>query len=230
MALCDRLGFDLEDMLYTSAKSGIGVGEILPAVVKAMPPPCGDSSEGAELRVLIVDSWYDQFRGVISLVKVVDGVIRPGDKVCMKSMVAAKGGGKAKKFEVQEVGVLLPQQCPLQQLSAGQAGYIIAGMKSTSEAKVGDTMHDSKSAGTVQALAGFKEPQQMVFASIYPTDNQVRLRPADNQEGRRSRRLFSRVACGVACGVWCVVVCGIGVGVNGAVQQWRCGAGRRVVC
>ncbi|KDO29091.1 GTP-binding protein LepA [Saprolegnia parasitica CBS 223.65] len=158
LSLSALLDVDPESVLLTSAKSGVGIDEVLPAVIEYLPPPIANRS--APLKCLLVDSYYDDYRGIVCLVKVVDGCLAPGEKV---TSAATKTS-----YDVQEVGVLLPHRFPTKGLYAGQVGYIIAGMKTTTEARVGDTFHHPGK--PVEALPGFQEAKSMVFASMYPTD------------------------------------------------------------
>lgn len=163
LSLSSLLNVDPDDVLLTSAKTGDGINEVLPTVVAKLPPPV-ESDRNAPLRCLLADSFYDDYRGTICLVKVVDGAIFPGDKIY--------SAHQKTKHEVQETGLLLPSRYKTSGLYAGQVGYIIAGMKSTTEAKVGDTFLKE---GVVYAdskiLPGFQEARSMVFASMYPTDD-----------------------------------------------------------
>uniref|UniRef100_K3WIL9 Translation factor GUF1 homolog, mitochondrial n=1 Tax=Globisporangium ultimum (strain ATCC 200006 / CBS 805.95 / DAOM BR144) TaxID=431595 RepID=K3WIL9_GLOUD len=139
--------------------SGIGIDDVLPAVIDRLPAP--ECDPNAPLKCLLVDSYYDDYRGIICLVKVVDGSIFPGDKIVSSHQKT--------KYEVQETGVLLPHRFKTNGLHGGQVGYIIAGMKTTTEAKVGDTFFRENA--PVEPLPGFQEAKSMVFASMYPTDD-----------------------------------------------------------
>ncbi|GAV70251.1 GTP_EFTU domain-containing protein/EFG_C domain-containing protein/GTP_EFTU_D2 domain-containing protein/LepA_C domain-containing protein [Cephalotus follicularis] len=152
--------FDLDpsDALLTSAKTGQGLEQVLPAVIERIPPPPGDSS--SPLRMLLLDSYYDEYRGVICHVAVVDGVLRKGDKF---SSVAT-----GQTYEVGDIGIMHPELTPTGILLTGQVGYIISGMRSTKEARVGDTLHHNRS--IVQPLPGFKPAKHMVFSGLYPAD------------------------------------------------------------
>lgn len=161
LSMSSLLDVDPDAVLLTSAKSGEGIADVLPAVIERLPPPTTIGSRDAPLRCLLVDSYYDDYRGTICLVKVVDGAIFPGDKICSSHQKT--------KYEVQETGVLLPTRFKTNGLYSGDVGYIIAGMKTTTEAKVGDTFYREHS--PVQALPGFQEAKSMVFASMYPTDD-----------------------------------------------------------
>ena len=151
------IGINREDALLVSAKTGEGVEEILPSIIKKIPPPEGDPSK--PLRALLFDSWFDSYRGVIILVRIIDGVLKKGNKIKFLSNNA--------EYEINELGVQTPKAKPMDQLSAGEVGYIIGSIKTISEVKIGDTLTLSKE-NTVRALPGFKEPQPMVFAGFYP--------------------------------------------------------------
>ena len=155
----DVIGIDASDALAVSAKTGAGLEELFELIVRRIPPPKGDA--GAPLRGLITDSWYDPYRGVISMVRVMDGVLRPRQKV----LFMASGNS----YEVQEVGVYSPEMVPLQELSAGEVGYLIAGLKELAHTRVGDTVTDFARPAAAP-LPGFEEPKQMVFSGIFPTD------------------------------------------------------------
>jgi len=161
LSISSLLDVDPDAVLLTSAKSGEGIADVLPAVIERLPPPVDVGKRDAPLRCLLVDSYYDDYRGTICLVKVVDGAIFPGDRICSSHQNT--------KYEVQETGVLLPQRYKTRGLYSGQVGYIIAGMKTTTEAKVGDTFY--REHAPVKPLPGFQEAKCMVFASMYPTDD-----------------------------------------------------------
>ncbi len=171
LQMATTLEMDLEDILVTSAKSGLGVHAILPAVIARVPPPKGNAD--APLRARLVDSWYDETRGVVCLVQVVDGWIKEGDRISTYSL------GPSESFSVQDVGVLCPYQLRTGRLLTGQVGYVIAGMRSTRQAQMGDTLfHHHKGEAAQQAagmptpLPGFEKARSMLFASIYPLDTQ----------------------------------------------------------
>nr|ATG71177.1 small GTP-binding protein [Callitropsis vietnamensis] len=152
--------FDLDpqDALLTSAKTGEGLQKVLPAVIERIPPPKGLVC--SPLRMLLLDSYFDEYRGVICHVAVIDGALRKGDKIAS----AATG----QSYEAMDVGILHPELTPTGMLLTGQVGYIISGMRSTTEARVGDTLHHVRS--VVQPLPGFKPAKHMVFAGVYPAD------------------------------------------------------------
>jgi GTP-binding protein LepA len=151
------IGIGREEALLVSAKTGQGVEQIIPAIIERIPPPTGDPSK--PLKGLIFDSWFDSYRGVIILVRIIDGSLKKGDRVKFLSNYA--------EYEITELGVHTPKPRPLPQLSAGEVGYIIGSIKKISEVKIGDTVTLVRE-HTVEPLPGFKEPQPMVFAGFYP--------------------------------------------------------------
>jgi GTP-binding protein LepA len=162
----DVIGIDASDAIPCSAKTGLGIEEILEAIVAHVPEPKGNP-EGA-LRAMIVDSWFDPYVGVVMLVRVVDGELNCGDRIKMMATGTS--------YIAEKLGVFTPANLPQQKLSAGQVGYIIAGIKELQAAKVGDTITQIKpgtggaSATATEALPGFKEIQPQVFAGLYPTE------------------------------------------------------------
>ncbi|XP_047952850.1 translation factor GUF1 homolog, mitochondrial-like isoform X1 [Salvia hispanica] len=152
--------FDLDpsQALLTSAKTGQGLAQVLPAVIERIPPPPGKST--SPLRMLLLDSYYDEYRGVICHVAVVDGTLRKGDKISS----AATG----QSYEVSDVGIMHPELTQTGILLTGQVGYVVSGMRSTQEARVGDTLYQTKC--TVEPLPGFKPVKHMVFSGLYPAD------------------------------------------------------------
>eukprot|EP00249_Psilotum_nudum_P013311 c24274_g1_i1 orf=593-2398(-) len=152
--------FDLDpqDALLTSAKTGEGLSQVLPAIIERIPPPRGGID--SPLRMLLLDSYYDEYRGVICHVAVVDGRLQKGDKIASAS--------SGKSYEVTDVGIMHPELTPTGMLLTGQVGYIVTGMRSTNEARVGVTFHHSQIA--VEPLPGFKPAKHMVFAGVYPAD------------------------------------------------------------
>jgi GTP-binding protein LepA len=153
------IGIDASEAILASAKQGIGIDEILEAIVHRIPPPRGDAS--ATLRGLVFDSWFDQYRGVVILVHVVDGELKPG----MKVRLMASGGS----YLVENVGVFTPKPMPVTQLAAGEVGFVVAGIKKVSDVAIGDTLTDDRMPAP-EALPGFKEIKPMVFAGLYPVD------------------------------------------------------------
>ncbi|MEW6689625.1 MAG: translation elongation factor 4 [Pseudomonadota bacterium] len=155
----DVIGIRAQDALRASAKTGEGVPEILEAVIARVPAPRGDP--GAPLRALIIDSWFDNYVGVVMLVRVMDGTLRPRDKVLLMSTGTA--------HLCEQVGVFTPKSRQRESLAAGEVGFVVAGVKQLREAKVGDTLtHAERSAA--QALPGFKEIKPQVFAGLYPVE------------------------------------------------------------
>jgi len=154
------IGLDASEAVAASAKAGIGVHDILEAIVKKIPVPTGDPA--APLKALIFDSWYDPYQGVVVLVRIFDGVLRKGDKIRLMA--------GAREHEVLRVGVFSPHPCEIDQLEAGEVGFITAAIKVVQDAKVGDTItHVRRPAA--QALAGFQEVKPMVFSGLYPVDS-----------------------------------------------------------
>jgi len=156
----DLIGLDCSNALSISAKTGAGVEQVLESIILSLPGPKGEESD--PLKALIIDSWFDNYHGTVSLVRVVDGKITKRGKIKMSST-----GGV---HQVEEVGVFTPKKKPVGELVAGDVGYMIAGIKDVKAAKVGDTIIDAKSVGTT-ALPGFKEEKPTVFAGLYPVNN-----------------------------------------------------------
>jgi len=156
----DLIGLDCSNALSISAKTGAGVEEVLESIVSSLPGPEGDAND--PLRALIIDSWFDNYHGTVSLVRLVDGKIASRDKI----KISSTGG----EHQVAEVGVFTPKKQVASQLVAGDVGYMIAGIKDIKAAKVGDTIIDARSVGTV-TLPGFKEEKPTVFAGLYPANN-----------------------------------------------------------
>ena len=157
--IVDLIGCDPEDIIRASGKTGEGVSEILEAIIKRIPSPKGDVN--APLQALIFDSIFNSFRGIITLCKVDNGVIKKGDKV--------KFVQTGMEYTADEVGVLKMDMVPTKQLSTGEVGYIISGIKNATEVKVGDTVTHID-APCKHAIAGFQEVKPMVFAGVYPID------------------------------------------------------------
>ncbi len=161
----DVIGIDATDAIPCSAKTGLGIDEILEAVVAKIPPPQGNKD--APLRAMIIDSWFDSYVGVVMLVRVVDGRLGKGERFKMMATEAV--------YNADNLGVFTPANEPRQSLEAGQVGYIIAGIKELQAAKVGDTITLEKKlpnnlGPAEEALPGFKEIQPQVFAGLYPTE------------------------------------------------------------
>ena len=155
----DLIGCKQEDILLASGKTGEGVEQILEAIVERIPAPVGDPE--AQLQALIFDSVFNSFRGIIAYFKVVNGSIRKGDKV--------KFVNTGKEYEADEVGFLRLKMCPSDEVSTGDVGYIISGIKTASEVKVGDTITHVANPCT-DSIAGFEEVKPMLFAGVYPVE------------------------------------------------------------
>ncbi|OYY80073.1 MAG: elongation factor 4, partial [Hydrogenophilales bacterium 16-62-9] len=156
----DIVGIDAADAVRASAKTGIGIAEILEVVVRQVPPPRGD--ENAPLKALIIDSWFDNYVGVVMLVRVVDGVLRPKDKIRFMASGA--------QHLTEHVGVFTPKSVDREQLSAGEVGFVIAGIKELKSAQVGDTITLIDRPAS-EPLPGFKKVQSQVFAGLYPIES-----------------------------------------------------------
>ena len=157
----DLLGCDPDSILRVSAKAGIGIHELLEAVVADVPAPVGD--DAAPLRALIYDSYYDKYRGAIPSVRVVDGVLRKGTKITF--------GASESVYEVDEVGYNQLRQVQTDSLGPGEVGYVVASVRSVSETRAGDTIFDANNRAA-EALPGYQEVRSFVFAGMYPTDTQ----------------------------------------------------------
>lgn len=156
----DIIGLPKEDAVLASAKSNIGIEDILEAIVEMVPPPEGDVT--APLKALIFDSMFDPYRGVISSIRVKEGVVRPGDKIKMMAT--------GKTFEVAEVGINTPKPMPVSELSVGDVGYIVASIKNVGDSRVGDTITHADNPAA-EPLAGYKKMNPMVFCGMYPIDS-----------------------------------------------------------
>ena len=154
------IGLDASDAILASAKNGVGIKEILEAVVHRVPAPKGDPD--APLRALIFDSWFDPYRGVIMLTRIVDGAIRKGQKIRLMS------NGKA--YEVEGMGFQSPKPVPCDELTTGEAGFVFANIKTVSDAQVGDTITDDANPAA-EPLPGFQQIKPMVFAGLYPVES-----------------------------------------------------------
>jgi GTP-binding protein LepA len=153
------LGLPAEDILQISAKTGDGVPELLDAIIARVPPPTGDPE--APLRALIFDSSYDQYRGVVSSIRIVDGSLHSGARLRFMQANAV--------HDMEEVGVRTPEAVPVQGLGPGEVGYLIAGIKDVGEARSGETVTTAQH-GATEALAGYRDPKPMVFCGLYPVD------------------------------------------------------------
>jgi GTP-binding protein LepA len=155
----EAVGIDCSDVIFTSAKEGTGVHDVLEAIVKKVPPPAGSSER--PLKALIFDSWFDNYQGVIVLVRLFDGEVKKGSKILL---MAAQ-----KTYEVLEVGVFTPHKKTVDSLKAGEVGYIIASIRSVSDTKVGDTITDMENQAS-EPCPGYKDIKPMVFSGLYPTE------------------------------------------------------------
>jgi len=153
------IGIDASGAILASAKQGIGIPEILEAIIHRIPAPKGNPA--GPLRCLVFDSWFDQYRGVVILVHVVDGELKPGMKI---RLMQSEGS-----HEVEGLGVFTPKPMPVESLSAGEVGFVVAGVKRVSETKIGDTMTDDRNPAS-EPLPGFKDVKPMVFAGLYPIE------------------------------------------------------------
>src|SRR5689334_5488155 len=156
----DIIGLDADTAILASAKEGTGVKEILEAIVDRLPPPAGDPE--APLKALIFDSWYDAYRGVVIVVRVIDGVLRPKTKI---RLMAQK-----QDYEVIELGVFSPKATPVDELGVGEVGFVVANIKVVADAKIGDTVTETQHQ-TTEPFPGFKELKPMVFAGLYPVES-----------------------------------------------------------
>jgi GTP-binding protein LepA len=156
----DIIGIDAQDALYCSAKTGEGVLDILEAVITRIPPPKGDPA--APLKALIIDSWFDNYVGVVMLVRVLDGVLKPRDRILLMASKAV--------HLCEQVGVFTPKSKNRESLGAGEVGFIISGIKELKSAKVGDTVTLAERPAS-QPLLGFKEIKPQVFAGLYPVES-----------------------------------------------------------
>ena len=156
----DVIGIDATDATLCSAKTGLGVDEVLECLVREVPPPKGDPN--AELKALIIDSWFDNYVGVVMLVRVVDGVLKPKDRILLMSTGA--------QYPCDQVGVFTPKSVARPQLSAGEVGFVISGIKELDAAKVGDTV-TLAGRPAAKPLPGFKEIKPQVFAGLYPVES-----------------------------------------------------------
>jgi GTP-binding protein LepA len=154
------IGIDCSGAVFASGKTGVGVPDVLEAVVARIPPPKGDPS--APLKALLFDSWYDSYRGAVIMVRVMEGTLRKGDR--MKFMATGR------TYDVTEIGCFAPHPSALTELGPGEVGFVSANIKSTEDTKIGDTvtlLHNLAS----EPLPGFREIKPMVFAGIFPTDS-----------------------------------------------------------
>ncbi len=157
----DIIGLDAQDAIRASAKSGMGVDDVLEALVARIPPPKGDVN--APLQALIIDSWFDSYLGVVSLVRIVNGSLKRGDKMRVMST--------GRSYEVDQVGIFTPKRTPLETLQAGEVGYVVAGIKEIQGAPVGDTLTLEKNQAAT-ALPGFQKVKPQVYAGLFPISSE----------------------------------------------------------
>jgi GTP-binding protein LepA len=155
----DVVGIDTSEAIKVSAKTGIGIDDLLEAMVKRLPPPRGDRD--APLKALLVDSWYDPYLGVVTLVRVQDGVLKKGMRIRMMAVGAS--------YDLDKVGIFAPKPTDVTELGPGEIGFIIAGIKTIADCKVGDTITDDKKPAAAM-LAGFKPSVPVVFCGLFPAD------------------------------------------------------------
>ncbi|MGG0716426.1 translation elongation factor 4 [Robertmurraya massiliosenegalensis] len=154
------IGLDASEAVLASAKAGIGIEEILEQIVEKVPAPVGDPE--APLKALIFDSLYDAYRGVVAYIRVVEGTVKPGDKIRMMAT--------GKEFEVTEVGVFTPKAVQTEELSVGDVGFLTAAIKNVGDTRVGDTITNAKN-GATEALPGYRKLNPMVYCGLYPIDS-----------------------------------------------------------
>jgi GTP-binding protein LepA len=154
------IGLDGSGAILTSAKEGIGITDVLEAVIARLPPPKGDSA--SPLKALIFDSWYDAYRGVVIVARVLEGTLRRGTKIRLMA--------QGQDYEIEQLGVFSPKPEPIDELGAGEVGFVVANIKTVSDAKIGDTITESNRPAA-EAFPGFKELKSMVFAGLYPVES-----------------------------------------------------------
>jgi GTP-binding protein LepA len=158
--IVEIVGLDGTGAILTSAKEGIGITDVLEAVVARLPPPAGDASMA--LKALIFDSWYDPYRGVVIVARVLEGTLKKGTKIRLMA--------QGQDYEIEQIGVFSPKPEPIDELGAGEVGFIVANIKTVSDAKIGDTITESNRP-TEHPFPGFKELKPMVFAGLYPVES-----------------------------------------------------------
>ncbi len=154
------IGLDASEAVLTSAKTGLGIGEVLEAIIAKVPPPKGD--ENAPLKALIFDSWYDSYRGVIVLFRIIDGTIKKGTKI--------KFFNTGREYLVETLGVNRPRPTPINELGPGEVGFLTASIKTVADVQIGDTITET-ARPVATPFPGFQEVKPMVFAGLYPTDS-----------------------------------------------------------
>ena len=185
------IGLDTSDAVVASAKEGIGIHDILEAIVRKIPPPKGDAN--APLKALIFDSWYDPYQGVIILVRVIDGVLKKGDKIQLMA--------NRKSYEILKLGVFSPHPVEISELSAGEVGFVIAGIKVVQDAKVGDTITHLHRP-TAQPLARFQGSEADGFLRSLSDRFQRLRRPARRPGKTEAQRCFFFLRAGKFHGPW----------------------------
>jgi len=153
------IGLDGSGAILTSAKEGIGIADVLEAVIQRLPPPKGDPD--APLKALIFDSWYDAYRGVVIVARVIDGTLKPGTKIRFMA--------QGQDYEAEQVGIFTPKPEPIAELTVGEVGFLVANIKNVADAKIGDTITETNRP-TESPFPGFKELKPMVFAGLYPVE------------------------------------------------------------
>ncbi|MFZ4627396.1 MAG: translation elongation factor 4 [Blastocatellia bacterium] len=154
------VGLDTSNSVLASAKAGIGISEILEAIVRDIPPPAGAAD--APLKALIFDSWFDPYRGVIVMVRVIDGMLRKGIKIRLMA--------RGRDYEVEDLGVLTPKPRQIDRLGVGEVGFIVANIKTVADVSIGDTVTET-ARQTLEPFPGFQEIKPMVFAGVYPVEH-----------------------------------------------------------
>ena len=154
------IGLDGSGAILTSAKEGIGIADVLEAVIHRLPPPRGDAA--APLKALIFDSRYDAYRGVVIVARVIDGILRAGTKIRLMA--------QGQDYEVEQIGIFSPKPQPIDELAAGEVGFLVANIKNVADAKIGDTITETNRP-TETPFPGFKELKPMVFAGLYPVES-----------------------------------------------------------
>ncbi len=154
------IGLDTSNALRVSAKTGEGTGEVGEAIIRSIPPPAGDRD--APLKALIFDSWFDSYRGVVVMVRVIDGVLRPGTRILLMAT--------DREYEIEGLGVLTPKPKEIPELGAGEVGFVVANMKTIADVRIGDTITDARRP-TSHRFPGFQEIKPMVFAGLYPVES-----------------------------------------------------------
>ncbi len=155
----DVIGIDASQALQISAKTGLNIEDVLEAVATRLPPPKGDAD--APLKAMLIDSWYDPYLGVVVLVRIIDGILKKGQKIKMMATNAV--------YDIERVGVFSPKQTMVAQLGPGEVGFLTAAIKQVADTKIGDTITTDRN-GTAEALPGFKPAQQVVFCGLFPVD------------------------------------------------------------